>query len=89
MRVLQWMIGRAEGTAQGEETAFGTTPRYGDLNWNGLDFTPAQFDQVTSIDASAWKAELGLHAELFQQLSHHLPTELTAAKAALEKRLAA
>jgi len=89
MRVLQWMIGRVEGTAQGTENAFGTTPRYGDLNWNGLDFTPAQFDQVTSIDADAWKTELGLHAELFQQLAYHLPAEMTAAKATLEKRLAA
>jgi phosphoenolpyruvate carboxykinase (GTP) len=89
MRVLQWMIGRADGTAQGEETAFGVTPRYGDLDWTGLDFTPTQFDQVTHLDNAAWKTELGLHAELFQQLAYHLPTELTAAKAALERRLAA
>ena len=89
MRVLQWMMGRVEGSAPGTESAIGTTPRYGDLNWNGLDFTQAQFDQVTSIDAAAWRAELGLHAELFQQLAHHLPTELTATQAALEKRLAA
>jgi len=89
MRVLQWMIGRAEGTAQGDETAFGITPRYGDLNWSGLDFTPAQYAQVTSVDAAAWKTELGLHAELFRQLAYHLPAELTATKAALEKRLTA
>ena len=89
MRVLQWMIGRVEGTAQGTESAIGTTPRYGDLDWNGLDFTQAQFDQVTSIDAGAWKIELGLHAELFQQLAYHLPAEMTNTKAALEKRLAA
>jgi len=89
MRVLQWMIGRVDGSAQGTENAFGTTPRYGDLNWNGMNFTQAQFDQVTSIDADAWKTELGLHAELFQQLAYHLPAEMTATKAAIEKRLAA
>ncbi len=89
MRVLQWIIGRVAGTAQGSESAIGTTPRYGDLNWNGLNFTQAQFDQVTNIDAAAWKTELGLHGELFQQLAHHLPAEMTATKAALEKRLAA
>jgi len=89
MRVLQWMIGRVEGTAQGAENAFGTTPRYADLNWTGLNFTPAQFDQVTSLDAQAWKTELGLHAELFQQLAHHLPAEMNATKAAIETRLAA
>jgi phosphoenolpyruvate carboxykinase (GTP) len=83
------MIGRVDGTAQGTESAIGTTPRYGDLNWNGLNFTEAQFDQVTSIDADAWKTELGLHTELFQQLAYHLPAEMTATKATLEKRLAA
>ena len=89
MRVLQWMIGRVEGAAQGSENAFGTTPRYGDLNWSGLNFTPAQFDLVTRIDTEAWKTELGLHAELFQQLAYHLPPEMNATKAMIEKRLAA
>ena len=89
MRVLQWMIGRVEGTAQGTETAIGTTPRYGDLNWKGLDFTQTQFDQVTSFDTADWRTELGLHAELFRQLAHRLPAEMTATKATLEKRLAA
>ena len=88
MRVLEWMIGRVEGTAQGTETAIGTTPRYGDLNWNGLDFTQTQFDQVTGIDTADWRTELGLHAQLFQQLAHRLPAEMTATKAMLEKRLA-
>ena len=71
------------------ENAFGTTPRYGDLNWSGLNFTPAQFDLVTRIDTEAWKTELGLHAELFQQLAYHLPPEMNATKAMIEKRLAA
>ena len=89
MRVLQWMVGRLEGTAQGSEHAFGTTPRYGDLDWSGLAFTKTQFEQVTSIDPAAWHAELGMHAELFQLLAHKLPTEMMATKTAIEKRLAA
>jgi phosphoenolpyruvate carboxykinase (GTP) len=88
MRVLQWMIGRIDGRAQGRENAFGTTPRYADLNWTGLDFTPAQFELVTSLDAEAWRTELGLHGELFQQLAYHLPAEMTATKARIEERLA-
>ncbi|HEY4066603.1 MAG TPA: phosphoenolpyruvate carboxykinase (GTP) [Burkholderiaceae bacterium] len=89
MRVLEWMIGRVEGTAQGAEHAFGTTPRFADLNWSGLNFSAAQYDQVTTTDAPAWRAELGLHTELFQQLAHHLPTQMTATRDALEKRLSA
>ncbi len=89
MRVLKWMLERVEGQGQGVENIFGVSPQYKDLSWKGLDFSPAQFDQVTHIDKAAWRAELDLHAELFTQLAYHLPVELTAAKAKLEARLAA
>ena len=89
MRVLKWMIDRIEQKAEGSEHVFGVSPRYEDLNWTGLDFSAKQFDTVTSIDKAAWQAELKLHAELFEQLAHHLPQELPATKAAIEKRLAA
>ena len=89
MRVLHWMLGRVQGGAGGYEHVFGTSPRYEDLNWTGLDFSPAQFQQVTSIDPEAWRAELALHDDLFRQLAYHLPAELTATRAAIESRLAA
>jgi phosphoenolpyruvate carboxykinase (GTP) len=89
MRVLKWMLERVEGRAHGVDNAFGVTPAYEDITWKGLDFTPAQYEQVTSLDAAAWKAELALHAELFQQLAYHLPRELTDTKAKIEARLGA
>ncbi len=89
MRVLKWMIDRIEGKGEGTEHVFGVSPRYEDLNWSGLDFSAEQFNTVTHIDKAAWQAELKLHAELFQQLAHHLPKELSATKAAIEQRLAA
>jgi len=87
MRVLQWIVERVGGSAHGSENAFGTTPRYEDLNWQGLDFSAAQYGQVTSIDADAWRAELQLHAELFKQLAYHLPAELLSTKSRIEQRL--
>jgi len=89
MRVLKWMIDRIEGQDTGTDHIFGISPRYEDLNWTGLDFSAEQFRTVTSIDKAAWQAELKLHAELFQQLAHHLPKELPATKSAIEQRLAA
>ena len=88
MRVLKWMLDRIEGGGSGAENVFGVTPGYGDLNWDGLGFTPAQYDEVTRIDKAAWTTELELHAELFAQLAHHLPPELQATKARIEARLA-
>ena len=89
MRVLKWMLDRIEGKAGGVENLFGTTPQYGDLNWDGLPFTQEQFDTITSIDKAAWVEELKLHTELFEKLAYHLPQELADNKAALEKRLSA
>ncbi|MGS5089883.1 phosphoenolpyruvate carboxykinase (GTP) [Hydrogenophaga sp. A37] len=89
MRVLKWMIDRIEGKAQGEATMFGTAPAYAEINWTGLDFNAEQFNTVTSIDKAAWVEELKLHDAHFEQLAYHLPKELVATKAELEKRLAA
>jgi len=89
MRVLKWMIDRLEGKAKGQETGFGISPAYSEITWDGLDFTPAQFATVTSLDKADWKQEIALHTELFGQLAYHLPHELSATKAQLEQRLAA
>jgi len=89
MRVLHWMLQRIEGQADGQDHAFGTSPRYADLNWDGLAFSAQQFGAVSHIDAADWAQELALHGEHFAKLAHHLPPELLAVKARLEQRLAA
>jgi len=88
MRVLKWMLDRLEGQGGGEDHVFGVTPRYQDLNWEGLDFPQEKFDTVTRIDAAEWQAEMKLHDELFAQLAFHLPAALPAVKARIEERLA-
>jgi len=89
MRVLRWMLDRIEGRAGGVEHVFGISPRYEDLSWDGLPFTHAQFDAVTSIDAAAWRQELQSHDELFKQLATRLPEQLPSTKASFERKLAA
>ena len=89
MRVLKWMIDRIEGTTTGTENGFGISPAYSEITWTGLDFTPAQFASVTSLDKAAWKDEFVLHSELFTQLAYHLPAQLVDTKARLEALLTA
>jgi phosphoenolpyruvate carboxykinase (GTP) len=89
MRVLAWMIDRLENNGTGTEHVFGISPAYAELNWTGLPFTPEQFDTVTNIDKTAWTAELQLHADLFKQLSHHLPPQLQETRERIATRLAA
>ena len=89
MRVLEWIVHRIEGSADGELTAFGTTPRYDDLDWSGLDFDRARFELVTDLDAASWAGELELHDALFEQLAYRLPAELPQVRRRIAARLAA
>ena len=87
MRVLAWIIDRAEGRAAGQPTMFGIAPRHEELNWSGLAFTPAQFATVTALDRAQWLDEFKLHDELFARLAHRLPPALLETRQALERAL--
>ncbi len=83
MRVLEWIIGRCEGTANSVSSPIGNVPTYGDLNWTASDFSQAQFDLVTSQSKDAWIKELQGHAELFTKLGERMPQTLIAHQKAL------
>lgn len=89
MRVLKWMIDRIEGQVQGQETAFGIAPQYGEINWAGMNFGAVEFATVTDIDKAAWAEEMKLHTAHFEQLAFGMPQALLDTKAKLEERLAA
>ena len=89
MRVLAWMIDRIEGRAGGVDNGLGISPAFGEIHWEGLDFSAHNFEQVTHMDKAAWSQEIALHTALFTQLAHHLPAALTATQNALRQRLAA
>jgi len=76
MRVLKWILGRLDNQAGGSDHVFGISPRYEDLDWQGLDFGADRFQQVMASDSGAWRAELALHDELFERLAGQLPGEL-------------
>jgi phosphoenolpyruvate carboxykinase (GTP) len=77
MRVLKWVVERANGHAIGHESPLGWMPGYEDLDWRGLEtFTSQQFAAVMSIDSALWKRELISHEELFVELYDRLPMEL-------------
>jgi phosphoenolpyruvate carboxykinase (GTP) len=76
MRVLKWIVDRSHGRAFGKETAIGYVPRYEDIEWRGLSFDKATFDDLQKVDRSAWRAEVLGHEELFIDLHDHLPPEV-------------
>ena len=76
IRILKWIVDRVRGRAQGKETPIGWTPHYKDIEWKGLDFPEAAFDQLQAVDRPAWRKEVMGHEELFIALHDHLPPEM-------------
>jgi phosphoenolpyruvate carboxykinase (GTP) len=87
MRVLEWIVKRVDGTAQGEDHLFGVSPRYDDLRWDGMNFTREQYATVIGLDRADWQKEMLLHSELFKTLGQRLPAELPAIQMQIEARL--
>ncbi len=87
MRVLKWIIDRVESKADGTQHALGVSPRYEDMEWNGLDFSRANFNHITSIAVEDWRSELESHTELFAKLAGRLPQELEQTKCNFARRL--
>jgi phosphoenolpyruvate carboxykinase (GTP) len=77
MRVLKWIVERANGKAVSIESPLGWMPRYEDLDWTGLeDFSAERFHELMSVDRSLWNHEILSHEELFIKLYDRLPKEL-------------
>lgn len=76
MRILKWIVDRVRGRAQGLETPIGWTPKFDDINWDGLNVDRAAFDELERVDRAAWRKEVMDHEELFLALHDHLPPEM-------------
>ena len=48
-------VDRVRGRALGKETPIGWTPHFDDINWKGLDFPRATFDELQTVDRAQWK----------------------------------
>ena len=77
MRVLKWVVERANGRAYGVENPLGRVPRYEDLDWRGMeDFSRQKFQGIMAVDREKWVNEILSHEELFLKLYNRLPKEL-------------
>jgi phosphoenolpyruvate carboxykinase (GTP) len=86
-RVLEWIFRRCEGTAEAVDTPIGRVPAPGALNVDGLGLTPAQVDELLTVDADAVKAELPQVKEHLARFGHDLPDAVRGQLQALEERI--
>ncbi len=74
-RVLKWIVERVEGKARAIDTPIGAMPTYDDMDWTGLDYSPAQFAEATTITADQWRKEVASSAEFFAKFEGRTPKE--------------
>lgn len=72
-RVLEWMVGRINGTVSATETPVGFMPKYSDINWNGLEMTEEKFNELTSLDENKWENEVVSSQEFFNKFDGPMP----------------
>lgn len=75
MRVLRWIVERANGQMRATEAPLGYMPRYEDIDWRGMDFSKEQFQELMAIDRGLWLQEILSHEELFIKLYERMPKE--------------
>ncbi|MDE7390437.1 MAG: phosphoenolpyruvate carboxykinase (GTP) [Lachnospiraceae bacterium] len=87
-RVLEWILGRCEGTADAEETAIGYVPKAEDINLEGLDIDIDTLKSILYIDKERWAAEADEIENYYKIFGDKLPKELSDELAGLRARLA-
>ena len=87
LRVLEWILERARGEADAEETAIVYVPKSGSLDLTGLDISDSQMQQLMEIDKDAWLAEIESQNEFFGKFGDDLPSEIKEEQAKLKERL--
>ncbi len=87
MRVLMWILGRCDGTAEACETAIGFEPRPEDINLEGLDIDRETLAGLLSVDKDLWKTEAEGIREFYKKFEDKLPKELMSELEKLEKNL--
>ena len=87
MRVLKWIIDRAQGKVSGQETVIGWVPKAGDLDLSGLDVPPEDVNEATSINLDEWRSELQSQEEFFEKFGDRMPQALQLQRKLLLSRL--
>ncbi len=87
-RVLKWIVGRLDGTAEGTETPIGILPTKDSLDLDGLDLPAEDLDFLLTVDKEVWREEAALVPEHLNTYGDHTPKELWDQYHALVERLA-
>lgn len=86
MRVLKWIVERVQDRVGAVESSFGYMPKYEDLDLQGLDFSKAQFAEITDIKRDEVLTEIAEIKTYFEKFGNALPAELEQQRQAFADR---
>lgn len=87
MRVLDWIIKRAHGEAEANESAIGMIPSADQINFEGLGLSEETIADLLTADVELWKKEADGIEEFFKKFGDKLPAELTEQLSILKSNL--
>ena len=89
MRVVEWILGRCDGTADAVETPIGYLPKAEDINLEGLkDFTIEDLKGILAVDKKEWAGEAAEIEEFYKTFGDKLPAALREQLEILKKNTA-
>ncbi len=87
MRVLQWVVNRVNGKVDATESIYGNVPKYDDINWNGLAYDQATFEELMAVDTANSIREVEGQSEMFDKIGDQLPEEMKKIQQAMLEQL--
>jgi phosphoenolpyruvate carboxykinase (GTP) len=86
-RVLKWIFGRCDGTAEAIDTPIGQVPTMDALDLDRLDMDDAAIAELLKVDVDGWLQEIPSIIEYYESFGSHCPEELKQEVNDLRKRL--
>ncbi|TAH42155.1 MAG: phosphoenolpyruvate carboxykinase (GTP) [Gammaproteobacteria bacterium] len=87
LRVLEWILGRCEGTSDAVESPVGFVPGVDDLKLDGLELSAAARHELLDVDLHGWRTELADIAKYLDSFGSRLPQRLKAEQQAIAAAL--
>ncbi|WP_407352480.1 phosphoenolpyruvate carboxykinase (GTP) [Luteimonas sp. R10] len=76
LRVLEWIVERIEGRADGVDTPIGVLPRENDMDLDGVELSGEARSGLFACVREAWQAELAEIGEFLDGYGAHVPEAL-------------
>jgi phosphoenolpyruvate carboxykinase (GTP) len=88
LRVLEWMLKRVDGRAEGAATPIGIVPAAGELDLAGSGVDDAALATLLDVDRDGWQGELDAIGEYLDSYGERMPTRLKAERQRVADALA-